>query len=95
MTYDGIITEVRRSRAGITLIIDTAMGPRGVEFERDLLDHILSDFDLTQADDLIGWSVVYDPTHGDLDIIAPDDWAEGDENDSDQAAGTDDVQNRE
>jgi hypothetical protein len=73
MKYDGTITEVRRSRAGVTLIIETTMGLRGVEFERDLLDEILSDFALTQDADLIGWTVEYDPAHGDLDIITPDD----------------------
>jgi hypothetical protein len=93
MKYDGTITEVRRSRAGVTLIIDTTMGLRGVEFERDLLDEILHDFELTQDTDLIGWAVVYDPAHGDLDIIMPDDFDGAP--DSDQAAGTDDGPARE
>jgi hypothetical protein len=93
MKYDGTITEIRRSRAGVTLIIATTMGLRGVEFERDLLDEILSDFELTEDADLIGWTVVYDPAHGDLDIIAPHNF--DDDPDSDHAAGTDDGPARE
>jgi hypothetical protein len=86
MKIQGTIAEIRRSRDGITLIIDTEMGLRGVEFERELLDQIVSDFELAQDDDLIGWTVEYDPAHGDLDVMMPDDA----ELDDDPPEGTDD-----
>lgn len=74
MKFHGTITEVRQGRDGITLIIDTEMGLRGVEFERDLFHQVLDDFELKHNDDLIGWPVEYDPGHGDLDIMIPDDF---------------------
>lgn len=88
MPYEGTITEVRHSRAGVTFIIDTEMGLRGVEVERELLAAILDDFELSRDDDLIGWTVTYDPARGDLDIIMPDD--ESDAELQDPQAGTDD-----
>lgn len=74
MKFSGTIAEVRRGRDGVTVIVDTEMGLRGVEFDRELLDQVLADFELHHPDELIGWAVEYDPAHGDLDIIAPDDF---------------------
>ncbi len=74
MKFSGTIAEVRRGRDGVTVIVDTEMGQRGVEFDRELLDQVLADFELRQPDDLIGWAVEYDPAHGDLDIIAHGDF---------------------
>lgn len=71
MLVKGTISRVQRSRAGVTLIIETEMGLRGVELDRDLWIDIVRDFELIQPDDIIGWAVAYDPAHGDLEITGP------------------------
>lgn len=82
MKYSGVITQVRRSKNSVTLVIDTAMGLRGVEMDRELWQTIMTDFKLGQADDVVGWEVEYDPAHGDLEIVGPaavDDPADGED----------------
>lgn len=71
MKYTGSIVRVQRSRAGVTLIIETPIGLRGVELDRDLWDQILADFSQPSGATLSGWSIEYDPEHGDLEIIPP------------------------
>lgn len=78
MKFNGTITRVQRSHDGVMVIIDTDYGPRGVELDRSLWVEILRDFDLSQNDQIVGWAVIYDPAHGDLEVIAPDDWGEDD-----------------
>lgn len=71
MKYEGTITRVQRARDGVTLIVETVMGLRGVELDPELWQEIMADFQLGQADDVVGWRVEYDPAHGDLEIIGP------------------------
>lgn len=78
MKVDGTITKVQRSGGALTVIIDTAMGLRGIELERDEWQPMLDDFDLTDPAALVGWAVVYDPAHGDFELVDPrDDVADG------------------
>jgi hypothetical protein len=70
MKLDGSIIRIQRSRDGVTIIIETPYGQRGIDLDRDLWAAILADFELTGDDQIIGWHVEYDPAHGDLDIIA-------------------------
>ncbi|MCD4684724.1 MAG: hypothetical protein K8S97_02160 [Anaerolineae bacterium] len=71
MKYLGTITQVRGGKSGMTLVIETDMGLRGVEMDRELWRAIMTDFKLGQADDVVGWEVAYDPAHGDLEIVGP------------------------
>mgnify|MGYP001392227681 CR=1 FL=1 len=71
MKFTGTILRVQRSRSAVTLIIETPMGLRGVELDRELWTQILTDFAQPADATLAGWKVEYDPAHGDLDIIAP------------------------
>ncbi len=73
MKYSGTIMRIQRGRDGITLIVQTSIGLRGVELDRALWDQVLADFDLEPDATLEGWFVEYDPAHGDLEIIAPSD----------------------
>jgi hypothetical protein len=86
MKTKGIITQVRQGKGGVTLVIETEMGLRGVEMDRALWRTIMADFRLVQADDVLGWEVEYDPAHGDLEIVGSvaeeDDTAVGDEVDT-------------
>lgn len=71
MKYEGTITRVQRARGGVTLIVETVMGLRGVELDNDLWQEIVADFRIGKAEDVIGWQVEYDPAHGDLEIVGP------------------------
>ena len=71
MKYAGSIVRVQHSRAEVMLIVETSMGLRGIELDRDLWARISRDFKLEKGDDLIGWAVEYDPAHGDLEITSP------------------------
>lgn len=72
MKYTGTILRVERSRGGVTVIVDTPVGLRGIELDRTLWLQILEDFDLSSDDALVGWAVEYDPAHGDLEVVAPE-----------------------
>lgn len=72
MKYTGTIVQVRRARSDVTLIVKTEIGLRGVELDRDLWGQILADFKVEQDEAVIGWSVEYDPAHGDLVVTGPD-----------------------
>lgn len=71
MKYTGVITRVQRGRADVTLIVQTPIGLRGVALDRALWAQILADFAQPPDAALTGWTVEYDPEHGDLEIIAP------------------------
>ena len=71
MVVNGTISRVEQSRAGITLIIQTGMGLRGVEIDAELWADIARDFELAQPGDMVGWAVEYDSAHGDLEITGP------------------------
>ncbi len=73
MKYAGTITRVQRSRTGVTLIVETEMGLRGIELDRDEWAAIRADFEVSEDEAVVGWSVEYDPAHGDLEIIGPGD----------------------
>jgi hypothetical protein len=79
MKYAGRIIRVQHG----TLIVETALGLRGVELDPELWAEIQADFGLDDPAGLIGWAVEYDPAHGDLEITAPG---------GDEQAGTDDRQ---
>ncbi len=84
MKTKGIITQVRQGKGGVTLVIETEMGLRGVEMDRTLWREVMADFQLAQADGVLGWEVLYDPAHGDLEIV-------GSVVEEDSAAAEDDV----
>ena len=65
----GKIVRIERSRSGVSVIIETDYGLRGIELERALWAQVLQDFKLGQDDDAVGLGVEYDPAHGDLDVI--------------------------
>ena len=67
MKYTGKIIHIQHG----TLIIETALGLRGVELDPELWAAIRADFELDDPAELIGWAVEYDPAHGDLEIAAP------------------------
>lgn len=71
MKMTGTILRIQRSRSEVTLIIETPMGLRGVALDRALWTQILADFSQPADATLGGWTVEYDPAHGDLEIIAP------------------------
>lgn len=71
MKYDGSIIRVQHGRDGVTLIIDTPVGMRGVDIDNALWSEILVDFELKDEAAIVGWMVEYDPAHGDLEIIGP------------------------
>jgi len=71
MVVNGTISRVEQGRAGITLIIQTGIGLRGVEIDAELWADIARDFELTQPGDMVGWAVEYDPAYGDLEITGP------------------------
>ena len=75
MKVQGTIIRTDHARQGVTLIIDTPLGMRGIELEPDLWAEVVADFGLTPGADLSGWRVEYDPTRGDLELIGfePDD----------------------
>ncbi len=76
MKYGGKIIRIQHG----TLIVETALGLRGVALDPELWAEIRADFELEDPTDLIGWAVDYDPAHGDLEITAP-----GDSGDDEQA----------
>lgn len=71
MTYEGTITRVQRGGGGVTLIVETVMGLRGIELDSATWQAIVTDFGVGQPDDVVGWRVEYDPAHGDLEIVGP------------------------
>lgn len=76
MKYSGTITQVRRSGADLTVIIDSDIGLRGLDLDRELWQAILADFELDDPQQLVGWPVEYDPSHGALDVLDPRDDAD-------------------
>lgn len=71
MKMTGTILRIQRSRSEVMLIIETPMGLRGVALDRALWTQILADFSQPADATLSGWTVEYDPAHGDLEIVAP------------------------
>lgn len=71
MKYAGTIIRIQHNRAGVTLIVETSIGLRGVELDQALWTAIQTDFEMNNEQNLIGWAVTYDPEHGDLEISGP------------------------
>lgn len=71
MTYNGTITRVLVSKSGATIILDTEIGPRGIELERPDWLSLLDRAGQTDPQALIGWEVEYDPENDDLDLLDP------------------------
>lgn len=92
MTYEGTITRVQRGGGGVTLIVETIMGLRGIALDSATWQAIVTDFGIEQPADMVGWRVEYDPAHGDLEIAGPV-YEESDESEDDPGAdGYDDHQ---
>lgn len=72
MRYRGTIIRTDHNRDGVTLIISTPIGMRGVELDPGLWTEIIADFELSDDVDLSGWRVEYDPASGDLELIGED-----------------------
>ncbi len=81
MKHSGTITRVQRASDGVTLILDTDFGLRGVEVDLDVWAAILADTGAEKDAELIGWAVRYDPATGDIEMAEPD----SDEPDGDEA----------
>lgn len=88
MKVMGTISRVQRSKSGVTVIVNTDYGLRGIELERELWAEVLADFHVTQDEAVIGWAVEYNPAHGDLEVIGPVAEEEGDELAEGEAPGT-------
>ena len=69
MRYRGTIIRTDHNQDGVTLIISTPIGMRGVDLDPDLWNEIIADFELGGDVDLSGWRVEYDPASGDLELI--------------------------
>ncbi|MBN2304308.1 MAG: hypothetical protein JXQ72_07530 [Anaerolineae bacterium] len=78
MKYTGTITRIERSRSGVTVFVETDIGARGIELDRDLWAEILDDFQVANDKDVVGWAVEYDLAQGDLTITGPDDHGDED-----------------
>lgn len=87
MKYSGTITRVLVSKNGATLILDTEIGPRGIELERPDWLRLLRRAGQTDPEALVGWEVDYDPAHEILDLLDPNQA----ENDSDDEEPDDDA----
>ncbi|NLE49944.1 MAG: hypothetical protein GX613_00940 [Chloroflexi bacterium] len=93
MKYSGTITRVLVTKQGATIILDTEIGPRGIELERPDWLRLLKRAGQTDPDALVGWEVDYDPAHDNLDLLDPDraeddlDDAEPDDTDGETANG--------
>lgn len=89
MQYNGTIRRVVTTKTLITLILDTEIGPRGIELERAEWVHLLRRTGESDPQALIGWEVEYDPEHDTLNLIDPDEAAAGDGDDTDGAEDAD------
>ncbi|HML23086.1 MAG TPA: hypothetical protein PKD09_15640 [Aggregatilinea sp.] len=78
MRYRGTIIRTDHNRDGVTLIISTPIGMRGVELDPNLWTEIIADFELANDADLAGWRVEYDPADGDLELIGEESGDEAD-----------------
>ena len=87
MKYSGAIKRVLVSKNGATLILDTEIGPRGIELERPDWLRLLRRAGQTDPEALVGWEVDYDPAHEILDLLDPNQA----ENDSDDEEPDDDA----
>jgi len=86
MKYSGTITRVLVSKNGATLILDTEIGPRGIELERPDWLRLLRRAGQTDPQALVGWEVDYDPAHDILDLLDPNQ-AENDSDDEEPEDG--------
>jgi hypothetical protein len=87
MKWQGTIKRVQRSHGEMTVIIETDYGLRGIELDRDLWSAIQKDFGIDQYQVMVGWTVEYDPAHGDLEIVGPAESA-GNDTDKEDAGGS-------
>lgn len=71
MKYSGKIARVLVSKHGATIILDTEIGPRGIELERPDWLRLLRRAGQTGPEALVGWEVDYDPAHDILDLLDP------------------------
>ncbi len=72
MKFNGTVRQVVTTKNLATLILDTEIGPRGIELERAEWVHLLRRTGATDPQALIGWAVEYDPEHDILNLIDPD-----------------------
>jgi hypothetical protein len=69
MKHTGTITRIQRSHDGVTIILDTNFGLRGVELDREEWSAIVNDLGVTNESDLVGQAVEYNPATGDFELI--------------------------
>lgn len=89
MKYNGTITRVVVGKGGATIILDTEIGPRGIELERPDWIRLLKRAGQTDPNALVGWEVEYNPGHDDLVLLDPNRAA--DDTDDDVDADADDT----
>lgn len=90
MKYSGTIRRVVTTKSLTTLILDTEIGPRGIELERAEWVHLLRRAGESDSQALVGWEVEYDPEHDLLNLIDPGEAADENGDDVDGAEDTDD-----
>jgi hypothetical protein len=73
MKYTGTVIRIQHSKGGVTLIIETDYGPRGVQIDPGTWAAMKQDAGLNDNTAVVGWRVEYDPAHGDLELGEPDD----------------------
>jgi hypothetical protein len=88
MKYNGTITRVVVGKGGATIILDTEIGPRGIELERPDWIRLMKRAGQTDPNALVGWEVEYNPGHDDLVLLDPNRAA--DETDDAEFDDTDD-----
>lgn len=73
MHYEGTVIRVQKTRGQLVLIVNTAVGLRGIDIDREVWAEIMRDFKVQSEQELLGWRAMYDPEHGDLTLIGPGD----------------------
>ncbi|NDJ78190.1 MAG: hypothetical protein GYB65_18220 [Chloroflexi bacterium] len=86
MKHTGTVVRVQRNRDGVVLVLETDMGPRGVQLDKAAWLAMCQDFPDGPKTDIIGWPVEYNPATGDLELTVPG--GDGDE-DEDKAEADD------
>lgn len=89
MKYNGTVRQVVTAKNLATLILDTEIGPRGIELERAEWVHLLRRTGETDPQALTGWAVEYDPEHDILNLIDPDEASGESDEDTEESEGAD------
>lgn len=89
MKFNGTVRQVVTTKNLATLILDTEIGPRGIELERAEWVHLLRRTGETDPQALTGWAVEYDPEHDILNLIDPGEAPGESDEDTEESEGAD------